>query len=143
MKRPVETLEQRALMNSAPVLSDVVLAISDDFSQERIASIGKSGSEWVDSHLVADSPPAIDPLVADIIAANVEVTELPMLEHGSFVEEVAISKLRSSQPSRASDQPDVEVSHDLAFQATDADWLSIRYEEISADLDADQGPAAS
>jgi len=135
MKRPVETLEQRALMNSAPVLSDVVLAISDDGSQERIASIGKSGSEWVDSHLVADSPPPMDPQLVDAIAANIEVTELPMLEHGGFVEEVAIAKVRSSERARPNDQPNVEVTHDLAFQTTDADWLSIRFDEISAELD--------
>jgi hypothetical protein len=134
MNRRVETLEHRALMNSAPVLSDVVLAISGVDDQERIAKIGTSGNEWVDSHLVADSPPAIDPFVADVIAANVDVTELPLL-HGGFVEDVAATKARGN------DQPQAEVNHDLAFQATDADWLSVRFEEISAELDG--GPTDS
>jgi hypothetical protein len=136
MKRQVESLEKRALMNSAPVLSDVVLAISG-IDEQRIDSIGKCGSEWIDSQLVVDSPPAIDPVMADAIAAHVEVTELPLFEHGAFIEDVAIAKVRSGERGRPSDQPGAEGNHDLAFQTTDADWLSVQFDEISADLNAD------
>jgi hypothetical protein len=117
-------------MNSAPVLSDAALVVSG-LDTERIASIGKSGCQWVDQQILTDNRGPAH-FSFDAAATSACFAAPKPLELLAEIEDALAEQIADQQPAPAK-------GRESAFAGSDIDWLADRFDEaLSADAAADQ-----
>lgn len=115
MKRQAENLENRSLMNSAPILGDVALAVAGGALEEPLKAVDH-GCQWLTTDTAGESAKPPGESVLDASAAAEALGDERLLDSVTSIEHAVAEHLAGTSGTGS--------TVDAVWETADEDWSS-------------------